>query len=189
MIAATAKQVLMILRGSYPADGWKLDGDNAKTFIAAMLAQLGKYPDRIVMRAVEKAIEASPEKIPSVPLIRQSVKQEINAVQEYKALPTPPINEEGRQRIKEKIEKIQEYWGNEKGNREKEKKPPSIDDLPSDLIEFVRRMYPDMDDATIIRNADVFKEGKRSAMRMGDNKCRFLYQPETGLVDIVVIRK
>lgn len=188
MTAETAKQVLMILRGSYPADGWKLDGDNAKLFIASMLAQLGKYPDRLVMRAIEKAIEASPEKIPSVPLIRQIVKQEVNAVQEYKALPTPPINEEGRQRIKSKIDKMQDRWSKNK-TREKEKKPPSIDDLPGDLIEFARRVFPDMDDATIIRNADVFQEGKRSAMRMGDNKCRFLYQPETGLVDIVVIRK
>ncbi len=188
MTAATAKQILMIIRGSYPSDGWKLDGDNAKLFVASMLAQLGKYPDRLVLRAIEKAIESSPEKLPSVPLIRQIVKQEVNAVQEYKALPTPPINEAGRQRIKDKIEKIQERWNNSK-NREKEKKPPDISDLPRDLVEFVRRMYPDMDDATIIRNADVFKEGKRSAMRMGDNKCRFLYQPETGLVDIVVIRK
>ena len=48
MTAETAKQILMILRGSYPADGWKLDADNAKLFIASMLAQLGKYPDRVV---------------------------------------------------------------------------------------------------------------------------------------------
>ncbi len=188
MTAETAKQILMILRGSYPADGWKLDADNAKLFIASMLAQLGKYPDRVVMRAIEKAIEASPEKIPSVPLIRQIVKQEVNAVQEYKALPTPPINEEGRQRIKDKIDKIQERWSNSK-NREKEKKPPDISDLPRDLIEFVHRVFPDMDNATIIRNADVFRDGQRSAMMMGTDKCKFSYQPETGLVDIVVIRK
>ena len=46
-----------------------------------------------------------------------------------------------------------------------------------------------MDNATIIRNADVFREGQRSAMMMGTDKCKFSYQPETGLVDIVVIRK
>ena len=87
MTAETAKQILMILRGSYPADGWKLDADNAK------------------------------------------------------------------------------------------------------LFEFVHRVFPDMDNATNIRNADVFREGQRSAMMMGTDKCKFSYQPETGLVDIVVIRK
>lgn len=187
MTAETAKQILMIFRGSYPSDGWKLDGDNAKMFVAAMLAQLRKYPDRLVLRATEKAIEASPGKIPSVPLIRQIIKQDLNTIQEYRALPEPPIDEEGRQRIKDKIESVQTRWKAAKERTETTKK--DIDDLPRDIVEFARRVFPNMDDDTIVRNEDVFADRKRSMMRMGENKLRLYYEPETGLVDLVVIHK
>ena len=111
MTADTAKQILMILRGSYPAEGWKLDGDNAKAFIASMLMQLGKYPDRFVLRAAQQAIDASPERIPSVPLMAKMIKAEVNKVQEYKELPTPPVNEAGRKRIHEMLSRVQKEIG------------------------------------------------------------------------------
>ena len=183
MTADTAKQILMILRGSYPAEGWKLDGDNAKAFIASMLMQLGKYPDRFVLLAAQQAIDASPERIPSVPLMAKMIKAEVNKVQEYKELPTPPVNEVGRKRIHEMLSRVQ------KGFKQapKEKKPPSVEDLDADLLEYIHRQFPNMDDETIMKNDDVFKDGRACGMRMGSKKCRFRYDEATKQVDLVVI--
>lgn len=183
MTADTAKQILMILRGSYPAEGWKLDGDNAKAFIASMLMQLGKYPDRFVLRAAQQAIDASPERIPSVPLMAKMIKAEVNKVQEYKELPTPPVNEAGRKRIHEMLSRVQKGFKQDP----KEKKQPSIEDLPEDLVDYIKRTLPNMDDETIMKNADVFKDGRACGMRMGSKKCRFRYDADTKQVDLVVI--
>ena len=186
MTADTAKQILMILRGSYPAEGWKLDGDNAKAFIASMLMQLGKYPDRFVLRAAQQAIDASLERIPSVPLMAKMIKAEVNKVREYKELPTPPVNEAGRKRIHGMIDDLRSKWTKRPN---KEKKPPSLDDVPKDVIEFARRAVPGIPDELIIKNVPAFKEGMACNMRMGNEYMRFWLDPNTGLVSMTIVMK
>lgn len=99
MTAETARQVLMILRGNYPNDAWKLEGERAKPFVGAMLQQLGRYPDRVVLRAVGAIIE-DVETLPSVPMMKKRIKAEINKVPEFNALPQREINEAGREKVR-----------------------------------------------------------------------------------------
>lgn len=99
MTAETARQVLMILRGNYPNDAWKLEGDRAKLFIGAMLQQLGRYPDRLVLRVVGAIIE-DVETLPSVPMMKKRIKAEINKVPEFNALPQGETDEAGREKVR-----------------------------------------------------------------------------------------
>jgi hypothetical protein len=50
---------MKILRGSYPNDAWKLDGQNAEEFIGAMMLQLERYSDGDVLRAVGRVIDSA----------------------------------------------------------------------------------------------------------------------------------
>lgn len=182
MTAETARNIMKILRGSYPNDAWKLDGQNAEEFIGAMMLQLERYSDGDVLRAVGRVIDGA-DSMPSVTMIKKEVKRKLNQVPDYRALPEAPVNEAGRKRIHEMLSRVQ------KGFKQapKEKKPPSVEDLDADLLEYIHRQFPNMDDETIMKNADVFKDGRACGMRMGSKKCRFRYDEATKQVDLVVI--
>lgn len=182
MTSNTANQVLKILRGSYPNDAWKLSGQNGDEFIGAMMLQLERYSDGDVLRAVGRVIDSA-DTMPSVTMIKKEVKRKINAVPDYQALPEAPVNEAGRKRIHEMLSRVQKGFKQDP----KEKKPPSIDDLPADLVDYIKRTFPNMDDETIVRNADVFKDGRACGMRIGNKRCRFRCDADTKQVDLVVI--
>lgn len=182
MTSNTANQVLKILRGSYPNDAWKLSGQNGDEFIGAMMLQLSRYSDGDVLRAVGRVIDGT-DSMPSVTMIKKEVKRKLNQVPEYQSLPEAPVNEAGRKRIHEMLSRVQKGFKQDP----KEKKPPSITDLPADLLEYIHRQFPNMDDETIMKNADVFKDGRACGMRIGNKRCRFRYDADTKQVDLVVI--
>ena len=62
-----------------------------------------------------------------------------------------------------------------------------IEDLPEDLVDYIKRTFPNMDDETIMKNADIFKDGRACGMRMGNKRCHFRYDASTKQVDLVVI--
>lgn len=182
MTAETARNIMKILRGSYPNDAWKLDGQNAEEFIGAMMLQLERYSDGDVLRAVGRVIDGA-DSMPSVTMIKKEVKRKLNQVPDYQALPEAPVNEAGRKRIHEMLSRVQKEFKQDP----KEKKPPSIEDLPEDLVDYIKRTFPNMDDETIMKNADIFKDGRACGMRMGNKRCRFRYDASTKQVDLVVI--
>lgn len=184
MTAETARNIMKILRGSYPNDAWKLDGQNAEEFIGAMMLQLERYSDGDVLRAVGRVIDGA-DSMPSVTMIKKEVKRKINAVPDYQALPEAPVNEAGRQRIHNMISGLRSRWT----RPNKEKKPPSLDDVPKDVIEFARRAVPGIPDELIIKNIPAFKEGLACNMRMGNEYMRFWLDPNTGLVSMTVVIK
>lgn len=184
MTAETARNVMKILRGSYPNDAWKLDGQNAEEFIGAMMLQLERYSDGDVLRAVGRVIDSA-DTMPSVTMIKKEVKRKINAVPDYQALPEAPVNEAGRKRIHDMISGLRSQWK----RPDKEKKPPSLDDVPKDIIEFARRAVPGIPDELIIKNAPVFKEGMACNMRMYSLPMRFWLDPNTGLVSMTIVMK
>ncbi|NME19082.1 hypothetical protein [Megasphaera elsdenii] len=147
-----------------------------------MMLQLSRYSDGDVLRAVGRVIDGA-DSMPSVTMIKKEVKRKLNQVPEYQSLPEAPVNEAGRKRIHEMLSRVQ------KGFKQapKEKKPPSVEDLDADLLEYIHRQFPNMDDETIMKNADVFKDGRACGMRMGSKKCRFRYDEATKQVDLVVI--
>lgn len=180
MTAETAKQILMIFRGNYPGEGWKLEGDRGKLFVVALLDQLGKYPDRFTLRAAQKAIDASPGNIPSIPLMKQIIKQAVNAVPEYKALPGAEMSQAGRQRVADMVKDVKEKW------HSKDWHGQTIADVPDDVAAFARRHFHDISDATIVRNSDVFAAGLREGMQIDGYKYYFLLGKLTGGVWPVV---
>lgn len=183
MTAETARNIMKILRGSYPNDAWKLDGQNAEEFIGAMMLQLERYSDGDVLRAVGRVIDGA-DSMPSVTMIKKEVKRKLNQVPDYQALPEAPVNEAGRKRIHDMISGLRSRWTKRPN---KEKKPPSLDDVPKDLVDYIKRTFPNMDDETIMKNADIFKDGRACGMRMGNKRCRFRYDASTKQVDLVVI--
>lgn len=183
MTAETARNIMKILRGSYPNDAWKLDGQNAEEFIGAMMLQLERYSDGDVLRAVGRVIDGA-DSMPSVTMIKKEVKRKLNQVPDYQALPEAPVNEAGRKRIHDMISGLRSRWTK---RPDKEKKPPSLDDVPKDLVDYIKRTFPNMDDETIMKNADIFKDGRACGMRMGNKRCRFRYDASTKQVDLVVI--
>lgn len=185
MTAETARNVMKILRGSYPNDAWKLDGQNAEEFIGAMMLQLERYSDGDVLRAVGRVIDSA-DSMPSVTMIKKEVKRKINAVPDYQALPEAPVNEAGRKRIYGMIDDLRSKWTKRPN---KEKKPPSLDDVPKDVIEFARRAVPGIPDELIIKNVPAFKEGLACNMRMGNEYMRFWLDPNTGLVSMTIVMR
>lgn len=185
MTAETARNIMKILRGSYPNDAWKLDGQNAEEFIGAMMLQLERYSDGDVLRAVGRVIDGA-DSMPSVTMIKKEVKRKLNQVPDYQALPEAPVNEAGRKRIHGMIDDLRSKWTK---RPDKEKKPPSLDDVPKDVIEFARRAVPGIPDELIIKNIPAFKEGMACNMRMGNEYMRFWLDPNTGLVSMTVIMK
>lgn len=185
MTSNTANQVLKILRGSYPNDAWKLSGQNGDEFIGAMMLQFERYSDGDVLRAVGRVIDSA-DSMPSVTMIKKEVKRRINAVPDYKALPEAPVNEAGRKRIHDMISGLRSQWTK---RPDKEKKPPSLDDVPKDIVEFARKAVPGITDELIIKNAPAFKEGLACNMRMGSEGLRFWLDPNTGLVSMAIVMK
>ena len=184
MTAETARNIMKILRGSYPNDAWKLDGQNAEEFIGAMMLQLERYSDGDVLRAVGRVIDGA-DSMPSVTMIKKEVKRKLNAVPDYQALPEAPVNEAGRKRIQGMISGLRSRWT----RPNKEKKPPSLDDVPKDVIEFARRAVPGIPDELIVKNAADFKEGMACNMRIGNEYTRFWLDPNTGLVSMTIVVK
>lgn len=184
MTAETARNIMKILRGSYPSEAWKLDGQNAEEFIGAMMLQLEHYSDGEVLRAVGRVIDSS-DSMPSVTMIKKEVKHKRNQVPDYQALPEAPVNEAGRKRIHDMISGLRSQWK----RPDKEKKPPSLDDVPKDVIEFARRAIPGIPDELIVKNVPAFKEGMACNMRMGNEYMRFWLDPNTGLVSMTVVIK
>lgn len=185
MTAETARNIMKILRGSYPNDAWKLDGQNAEEFIGAMMLQLERYSDGDVLRAVGRVIDGA-DSMPSVTMIKKEVKRKLNQVPDYQALPEAPVNEAGRKRIHDMISGLRSQWTK---RPDKEKKPPSLDDVPKDIIEFARRAVPGIPDELIIKNVPAFKEGLACNMRMGNEYMRFWLDPNTGLVSMTIVMK
>ena len=178
MTSNTANQVLKILRGSYPNDAWKLSGQNGDEFIGAMMLQLSRYSDGDVLRAVGRVIDGA-DSMPSVTMIKKEVKRKLNQVPEYQSLPEAPVNEG-------MIDDLRSKWTKRPN---KEKKPPSLDDVPKDVIEFARRAVPGIPDELIIKNVPAFKEGMACNMRMGNEYMRFWLDPNTGLVSMTIVMK
>ena len=185
MTAETARNIMKILRGSYPNDAWKLDGQNAEEFIGAMMLPLDRNRDGDVYRAVGRGIDGA-DSMPSVTMIKKEVKRKLNAVPDYQALPEAPVNEAGRERIHGMIDALRSKWTKRPN---KEKKPPSLDDVPKDVIEFARRAVPGIPDELIIKNVPAFKEGMTCNMRMGNEYMRFWLDPNTGLVSMTIVVK
>lgn len=185
MTSNTANQVLKILRGSYPNDAWKLSGQNGDEFIGAMMLQLERYSDGDVLRAVGRVIDSA-DTMPSVTMIKKEVKRKINAVPDYQALPEAPVNEAGRKRIHDMISGLRSQWTKRPN---KEKKPPSLDDVPKEIIEFARRAVPGIPDELLVKNRAAFKEGMACNMRMGSEYMRFWLDPNTGLVSMTIVMK
>lgn len=184
MTSNTANQILKILRGSYPNDAWKLSGQNGDEFIGAMMLQLSRYSDGDVLRAVGRVIDGA-DSMPSVTMIKKEVKRKLNQVPEYQSLPEAPVNEAGRKRIHDMISGLRSRWT----RLNKEKKTPSLDDVPKDVIEFARRAVPGIPDELIIKNVPAFKEGMACNMRMGNEYMRFWLDPNTGLVSMTIVMK
>lgn len=185
MTSNTANQVLKILRGSYPNDAWKLSGQNGDEFIGAMMLQLSRYSDGDVLRAVGRVIDGA-DSMPSVTMIKKEVKRKLNQVPEYQSLPEAPVNEAGRKRIHGMIDDLRSKWTK---RPDKEKKPPSLDDVPKDVIEFARRAVPGIPDELIVKNAADFQEGMACNMRIGNEYTRFWLDPNTGLVSMTIVVK
>ena len=185
MTAETARNIMKILRGSYPNDAWKLDGQNAEEFIGAMMLQLERYSDGDVLRAVGRVIDGA-DSMPSVTMIKKEVKRKLNQVPDYQALPEAPVNEAGRKRIHGMIDDLRSKWTK---RPDKEKKPPSLDDVPKDVIEFARRAVPGIPDELIVKNAADFQEGMACNMRIGNEYTRFWLDPDTGLVSMTIVVK
>lgn len=179
MTAETARQVLMILRGNYPNDAWKLEGDRAKLFIGAMLQQLGRYPDRIVLRVVGAIIE-DVETLPSVPMMKKRIKAEINKVPEFNALPQGETNEAGREKIRAIIEAHKQQH-----KERKEGKMPAfcVEDVRPDVVDYARERFPAISDANIVRNRDIFSWMKRDGQQVDGYHCFLRISKITGLVD------
>lgn len=180
MTAETAKQILMIFRGNYPGEGWKLEGDRGKLFVVALLDQLGKYPDRFALRAAQKAIDASPGNIPSIPLMKQIIKQAVNAVPEYRALPGAEMSQAGRQRVVDMVKDVKRKWHSKDGHGR------TIADVPDDVAAFARRHFHEISDATIVRNSDVFAAGLCECMKIDGNPYYYIMGKLTGAVWPVV---
>lgn len=179
MTAETARQVLMILRGNYPNDAWKLEGDRAKLFIGAMLQQLGRYPDRLVLRVVGAIIE-DVETLPSVPMMKKRIKAEINKVPEFNALPQGETDEAGREKVRNIIKAHKQ--------RHKERKEGSqaafnIEDVRPAVVAYARERFPFISDANIVRNRDIFSWMKRVGQQVDGYHCRLVMSKFTGLVD------
>ena len=185
MTAETARNIMKILRGSYPNDAWKLDGQNAEEFIGAMMLQLERYSDGDVLRAVGRVIDGA-DSMPSVTMIKKEVKRKLHQVPDYQALPEAPVNEAGRKRIHGMIDDLRSKWTK---RPDKEKKPPSLDDVPKDVIEFARRAVPGIPDELIVKNAADFQEGMACNMRIGNEYTRFWLDPNTGLVSMTIVVK
>lgn len=185
MTAETARNIMKILRGSYPNDAWKLDGQNAEEFIGAMMLQLERYSDGDVLRAVGRVIDGA-DSMPSVTMIKKAIKRKLNVVPDYQALPEAPVNEAGRKRIHDMIDDLRSKWTKRPN---KEKKPPSLDDVPKDVIEFACRAVPGIPDELIVKNAADFQEGMACNMRIGNEYTRFWLDPNTGLVSMTIVVK
>lgn len=185
MTAETARNIMKILRGSYPSEAWKLDGQNSEEFIGAMMLQLERYSDGDVLRAVGRVIDST-DTMPSVTMIKKEVKRKLNQIPDYQALPEAPVNETGRKRIHDMISGLRSQWTK---RPDKEKKPPSLDDVPKDIVEFARRAVPGIPDELIIKNVPAFKEGLACNMRMGNEYMRFWLDPNTGLVSMTIVMK
>lgn len=179
MTAETARQVLMILRGNYPNDAWKLEGERAKPFVGAMLQQLGRYPDRLVLRVVGAIIE-DVETLPSVPMMKKRIKAEINKVPEFNALPQREINEAGREKVRDIIKTHKQQH-----KERKEGKGPAfgVEDVRPDVVNYARERFPSISDANLVRNRDVFAWMKRDGQQVDGYPCRLMMSKITGLVD------
>lgn len=179
MTAETARQVLMILRGNYPNDAWKLEGERAKPFVGAMLQQLGRYPDRLVLRAVGAIIE-DVETLPSVPMMKKRIKAEINKVPEFNALPQGETNEAGREKVRNIIKAHKQ-----RHKERKEGKGPAfgVEDVRPDVINYARERFPAISDANIVRNRDIFSWMKRMGQQVDGYHCRLVMSKFTGLVN------
>ena len=179
MTAETARQVLMILRGNYPNDAWKLESDRAKLFMGAMLQQLGRYPDRLVLRVVGAIIE-DVETLPSVPMMKKRIKAEINKVPEFNALPQGETDEAGREKVRNIIKAHKQ--------RHKERKEGSqaafnIEDVRPAVVAYARERFPSISDANIVRNRNIFSWMKRVGQQVDGYHCRLVMSKFTGLVD------
>lgn len=179
MTAETARQVLMILRGNYPNDAWKLEGERAKPFVGAMLQQLGRYPDRLVLRAVGAIIE-DVETLPSVPMMKKRIKAEINKVPEFNALPQREINEAGREKVRDIIKAHKQQH---KGRKEGSQAAFNIKDVRPSIVAYARELFPSISDANLVRNRDVFAWMKRDGQQVDGYPCRLMMSKLTGLVD------
>lgn len=179
MTAETARQVLMILRGNYPNDAWKLEGERAKPFVGAMLQQLGRYPDRIVLRVVGAIIE-DVETLPSVPMMKKRIKAEINKVPEFNALPQRETNEAGREKV---LNIIKAHKQQHKERKEGSRAAFNIEALQPSVVAYARERFPSISDANIVRNWDVFAWMKRERQQVDGYHCRLVMSKFTGLVD------
>lgn len=179
MTAETARQVLMILRGNYPNDAWKLEGERAKLVVGAMLQQLGRYPDRVVLRAVGAIIE-DVETLPSVPMMKNRIKAEINKVPEFNALPQRETNEAGREKVRNIIKAHKQQH---KERKEGSRAAFNIEDLQPSVVTYARERFPSISDANIVRNWDVFAWMKRERQQVDGYHCRLVMSKFTGLVD------
>lgn len=179
MTAETARQVLMILRGNYPNDAWKLEGERAKPFVGAMLQQLGRYPDRLVLRVVGAIIE-DVETLPSVPMMKKRIKAEINKVPEFNALPQGETDEAGREKVRNIVKAHKQ-----RHKERKEGKGPAfgVEDVRPDVADYARERFPAISDANIVRNRDIFSWMKRVSQQVDGYHCRLVMSKFTGLVD------
>ena len=160
MTAETARQVLMILRGNYPNDAWKLEGERAKPFVGAIIEDV--------------------ETLPSVPMMKKRIKAEINKVPEFNALPQREINEAGREKVRDIIKTHKQQH-----KERKEGKGPAfgVEDVRPDVVNYARERFPSISDANLVRNRDVFAWMKRDGQQVAGYPCRLMMSKITGLVD------
>lgn len=181
------KNIIVILRGNYPAESWKLEGNNAKAFAVVMSKKLGKYTDTEVFDALDDAMEDSPKNLPSVVAIRAAVKRRKNTVPDYRALPAPEVNPKGINRIKNLICSVKKRWHDHYADDLETGQgwhwPPSTTQHEREEISrFARHYFPDIEDKQIAEDFEVFREEYRSRGVIDGHKTALRMDKYTGQV-------
>lgn len=156
MTGTMTDKILQTLRGSYPNDAWKLEGDRANEWTTMMLAIFGKYSDADVYEAVAKCVLAC-DSLPSMAVIRKAIVAKKSAVPYFVALPQS-TNRIGKERI-DVIVNAAIAKRNKKQEAEKNIDPNDSEyysNLPQGLIDFARRKFPDISLKLIDKNRNEF---------------------------------
>lgn len=186
MTGTMTDKILQTLRGSYPNDAWKLEGDRANEWTTMMLAIFGKYSDADVYEAVAKCVLAC-DSLPSMSIIRKAIVAKKNAVPDFVALPQS-TNRIGKERIDAivnaaiaKRNKQQESAKNiDPNDRE------YYSNLPQELIDFARRKFPDISLRLIDKNRSEFDFVRKQISKLDGFPLGLRMDKKTGDIYTVV---
>ena len=159
MTAETAMQALEILKASYPGKAYKLSGDGARRTAGIMEAMFRRTDDAVFLNAVGKCCENC-ETLPSMAIIRKSVKEIQNAVPDFMAIPAP-VNVIGVERIRAIKEKAKAEAIKRAQRRNKQKIDPNDAEyysyLTQEIVRFAKNKFPDISLEQIAAYNDEFQ--------------------------------